>query len=86
MRLVPKNLETGRLRTLEIKKNVVLFRQNNVKCYCVHGGHGGERRRAARVMRGPRICGVASAQGRITGRVRSSRSQRGERWEPSRRG
>ena len=37
-------------------------------------------------MRGPRICGVASAQGRIAGRVRSSRSQRGERWEPSRRG
>ena len=31
-------------------------------------------------------CGVASARGRIACRVRSSRSQRGERWVPSRRG
>ena len=61
---------------------IIIRKEKKEKCY---GGHGGEKRRAAHVMRGPRICGVASAQGRIAGRVRSSRTQRGERWEPSRR-
>ena len=63
----PQKIGTGRLRTLEIKKILRvtvrghLFQSKQRQCCCVHGGHGGERRRAAHVMRGPRICSVVSA-------------------------
>jgi len=88
----PQKIGTGRLRTLEIKKiqrvtvRGHLFQSKQRQRCCAHGRHGGEKRCAAHVMRGPRSCSVVSAQGRIACRVRSARSQRGERWEPFRRG
>jgi len=59
------------------------------RCECVSTcALGVHRASRVRMDDGPRICGGVSAdehvQGHIACRVRSSQSQRGERWEPSR--
>ena len=75
MQLFPKNWGVVVCPPRNVREEVSFFENGDARGVSCIGVH---------VDEGFRICGGTSAQGHIACRVRPSRSQRGERWDPFR--